>query len=122
MRVISGGKGMPCHSSARRLLAGCLVAGLAHTTDVSASYAQQFPAQPIRIMVPTAPSTPPDIISRVVAAELSEAEGWAVVVENRPGAVMTIAGNEVQKQPANGHTIYAMSVPISAAPAFMSVP
>src|SRR4051794_24976328 len=56
--------------------------------------AQSFPSNPIRILVPTAPSTPPDIISRVIASELSESEGWRVVVENKPGAVQTIAGSE----------------------------
>jgi tripartite-type tricarboxylate transporter receptor subunit TctC len=46
--------------------------------------AQPFPSKIIRIVVPTGSSTPPDIISRVIAAELSESEGWRVVVENRP--------------------------------------
>jgi tripartite-type tricarboxylate transporter receptor subunit TctC len=79
----------------------------------------RFPSKPIRIVVPTAPSTPPDIISRVIASELADAEGWTVVVENRPGAVMTIAGAEVLKQPADGTAIYAISLPISAAPALL---
>jgi tripartite-type tricarboxylate transporter receptor subunit TctC len=81
--------------------------------------AQIFPSNPIRIVVPTAPSTPPDIISRVIATELANSEGWKVIVENRPGAVMTIAGSDVLKQPADGTSIYAMSVPVTAAPAFL---
>jgi tripartite-type tricarboxylate transporter receptor subunit TctC len=81
--------------------------------------AQLLLSNPIRIMVPTAPSTPPDIISRVIAAEVNIDEGWRVVVENRPGAVMTIAGSEVLRQPADGTAIYAMSVPVTAAPAFL---
>jgi tripartite-type tricarboxylate transporter receptor subunit TctC len=80
---------------------------------------QAYPTGPIRIVVPTAPSTPPDIISRIIAQELSDAEGWRVVVENRPGATMTIAGMEVMRQPADGHTVLAMSVPLSAAPALL---
>lgn len=78
-----------------------------------------FPSKTLRIVVPTAPSTPPDIISRLIANELADSEGWNVVVENRPGAVMTIAGAEVLKQPADGHAVYAISLPISAAPAFL---
>jgi tripartite-type tricarboxylate transporter receptor subunit TctC len=81
--------------------------------------AQPFPSNPIRILVPTAPSTPPDIISRVIASELSDSEGWRVVVENKPGAVQTIAGSEVLKQPAEGYSIFALSLPVSAAPAFL---
>ena len=82
--------------------------------------AQIFPSNPIRIVVPTAPSTPPDIVSRVIATELSNSEGWKVIVENRPGAVMTIAGSDVLKQPADGTSIFAMSVPVTAAPAFLA--
>ena len=86
---------------------------------LAAVFAQGFPAGPIRIVVPTAPGTPPDIISRIIAQELSDAEGWRVVVENRPGATMTIGATEVIKQAADGQTIFAMSVPISAAPALL---
>src|SRR5258708_10749373 len=46
--------------------------------------AQPFPSKIIRVVVPTGSSTPPDIISPVIAAELSESEGWRVLVENRP--------------------------------------
>ncbi len=81
--------------------------------------AQSFPSRVITIVVPTAPATPPDIISRVIATELSEAEGWRVIVENKPGAVLTLGGSEVLRNPADGHTIYAMALPVSAAPAFL---
>lgn len=81
--------------------------------------AQNFPSQVIRIVVPSAPSTPPDIISRVIATELTEAEGWKVIVENRPGAVQTVAGADVLKAPADGHTVWAISLPVAAAPALL---
>lgn len=87
--------------------------------SASPGAAQAFPSKVITIVVPTAPATPPDIISRVIATELSEGEGWRVVVENKPGAVLTIGGSEVLKHPADGHTIYAMALPVSAAPAFL---
>jgi tripartite-type tricarboxylate transporter receptor subunit TctC len=103
----------------RRWAGLTLAAALALSLSLQAG-AQEFPAGPIRILVPTAPSTPPDIISRAIATELANSEGWRVIVENRPGAVMTIAGSEVLKQPANGTSIYAMSVPASAAPAFLA--
>jgi tripartite-type tricarboxylate transporter receptor subunit TctC len=83
------------------------------------SWAQSYPSQVIRIVVPTAPSTPPDIISRVIASELQNANGWRVIVENKPGAVQTLAGADVVKQPADGYSIFAMSVPVAAAPSFV---
>jgi tripartite-type tricarboxylate transporter receptor subunit TctC len=82
-------------------------------------WAQAFSPSTIRIVVPSTPSTPPDIISRVIAQQLSADKDWNVVVENKPGAVMTIAGAEVLRQPADGSSIYAMSLPVSAAPAFV---
>ena len=86
--------------------------------DIS-GHAETYPSNVIRIVVPTGPGTPPDIISRVVAAELSEGEGWRLVVENKPGALQTIGMAEVLKQPADGYTIYPMSVPTTAVPALM---
>jgi tripartite-type tricarboxylate transporter receptor subunit TctC len=97
-----------------------LVLGASSVASVpSEAEAQAFPSNPIRVVVPTAPSAPPDIISRVIATELSNSEGWKVIVENRPGAVMTIAGTDVLRQPADGTSIYATSVPVTAAPAFL---
>src|SRR5882757_10293852 len=78
-----------------------------------------FPSGTIRFVAPFSASTPPDIISRLVAKELSENEGWRVIVENRPGGVTTIAAGDVLSQPADGLSIYAMSVPSVAAPSLV---
>ena len=102
-----------------RAASAFLLATLALFTSLPAS-AQSFPSRTIHIYAPTGPGTPPDIISRVVAAQLSQNEGWTVVVENKPGAVQTIAGGEVLKQTAEGYAIYALSLPVSAAPAFLA--
>lgn len=105
---------LPSLSRLALLLLPCLVAGVPFE-----AVGQPYPSRPIRIVVPTAPSTPPDIISRIIANDLTENEGWTIVVENRPGAVMTIAGSDVLRQPADGYSIYAMSLPVSAASAFL---
>lgn len=97
-----------------------IATGCLHAPPVATpSWSQAYPSQVIRIVVPTAPSTPPDIISRVIANELQNTNGWRVIVENKPGAVMTIAGADVVKQPPDGYSIYAMSVPVAAAPSFV---
>jgi tripartite-type tricarboxylate transporter receptor subunit TctC len=109
--------------SVSRYVQASLLAALPLTTvmliPASQAVAQPFPLKVITIVVPTAPATPPDIISRVIATELTESEGWRVVVENKAGAVLTLGGAEVLKHPADGHTIYAMALPVSAAPAFL---
>lgn len=95
-----------------------LVAALVCILTPPAVEAQTFPGT-IRFVAPNSASTPPDIISRIVARELSEAEGWRVIVENRPGGVTTIAANDVLAQPADGRSVYAMSVPSAAAPSLL---
>ena len=83
---------MTIHPPFSALAQAGLVIGAVALGPSDQAAAQSFPAQVIRVVVPTAPSTPPDIISRVVATELQNANGWRVIVENKPGAVQTIAG------------------------------
>jgi tripartite-type tricarboxylate transporter receptor subunit TctC len=70
-------------------------------------------------VVPAVAGTPPDIISRLVADELGETEGWRLIVENRPGALQTIAMADVGKRPADGYSLLAMSVPMMVVPALL---
>jgi tripartite-type tricarboxylate transporter receptor subunit TctC len=102
-----------------RGFARCMLLTLVAVGAASAVHAQPFPSNTIRIVVPTGAGTPPDIISRVVAAELTEAEGWRMLVENRPGALQTIGMSDVLKQPADGYSIYPMSVPTMVVPALL---
>jgi tripartite-type tricarboxylate transporter receptor subunit TctC len=81
--------------------------------------ADTYPSRVIKIVVPTTSGTPPDVISRIVANELSESDGWKVVIENRGGALQAIAAMEVLKQESDGYTLLAMSVPLMAAPALL---
>jgi tripartite-type tricarboxylate transporter receptor subunit TctC len=102
----------------RAFLTGAAAIGLG-ATAFQPAYAQPFPSGVIRIVVPTSASTPPDILARVVATALSEGEGWNVIVENKPGAVMTIGAGEVLKQPADGHTLLSITAPFAAVPALV---
>jgi len=81
--------------------------------------AQTYPSGMIRLVVPGPAGTPPDIMARIVANELSEGEGWRVLVENKPGAIMTIGLADVLKQPADGHTLASIALSASAAPALL---
>jgi tripartite-type tricarboxylate transporter receptor subunit TctC len=85
----------------------------------SPASAQTYPSGMIRIVVPDPAGTPPDTMARIVARELSEGEGWRVIVENKPGATQTIGLAEVLKQPANGHTLASIALPSAAAPALL---
>jgi tripartite-type tricarboxylate transporter receptor subunit TctC len=92
---------------------------LAFAAIASPGGAQTYPSNMIRIVVPSAAGTPPDIMGRIVAAELGESEGWRVIVENKPGAIQTIGLAEVLRQPADGYTLASMALGASAAPALM---
>jgi tripartite-type tricarboxylate transporter receptor subunit TctC len=81
--------------------------------------AQSFPSNVIRIVVPNSASTPPDILARIIATALAEGEGWSVIVENKPGAIMTIGVTEVLKQPADGYTLLSITAPFAAVPALI---
>jgi tripartite-type tricarboxylate transporter receptor subunit TctC len=87
---------------------------------VSRASAQSYPSDVIRIVVPSAAGTPPDIVNRLVSRELGESEGWRVVVENRPGAIGTIGLADVLKQPANGYTIASIALPDATASALLA--
>jgi tripartite-type tricarboxylate transporter receptor subunit TctC len=74
--------------------------------------AAEYPDRPIRFIVPSAPGGTPDIISRVLAAELNKQMGQSVVVDNRPGANGVIGMQLIAKAAPDGYTIgYA---PVSA--------
>jgi tripartite-type tricarboxylate transporter receptor subunit TctC len=106
----------------RAFLSTMAMAGTAAGFGIAAhcpAFAQPYPSSTIRIVVPYSASTPPDILARIVATALSDGEGWNVIVENKPGAVMTIGINEVLKQPADGHTLLSITAPFAAVPALV---
>jgi tripartite-type tricarboxylate transporter receptor subunit TctC len=78
---------------------------------VGVAHAQRYPTHPIRWIVPIPPGATADIITRLVAARLSEALGQQVVVDNRPGGVFTVGSEIVAKAQPDGHTIGTLLTP-----------
>src|SRR5262245_63888974 len=72
-------------------------------------FAQDWPRQPIRIVVGFGAGGGTDIAARIVAQPLSDLLGQPVVVENRVGAGGTTAAEGVARSPKDGYTALMMS-------------
>jgi tripartite-type tricarboxylate transporter receptor subunit TctC len=87
----------------RRLLT--VIAAIASALSGTDALAQDFPARPVRIVVPYVPSGNVDITARTLAPTFSEALGVQVIVENRAGAGGTLGTAAVAKSPPDGYTL-----------------
>ena len=68
--------------------------------------AQDYPKQPISLIIPFAAGGPTDTLGRLLAQSMTETFKQTVVVENRAGAAGTLAANHVAKSKPDGYTIF----------------
>jgi tripartite-type tricarboxylate transporter receptor subunit TctC len=82
-----------------------VTAVLAHALPLSAwAQAADWPARPVRIVVPYPPGTGPDIMARLVGDKLAKELKASFVVENKAGVNGSIGTDAVVKAPADGYT------------------
>jgi tripartite-type tricarboxylate transporter receptor subunit TctC len=67
--------------------------------------AQAYPSRPVRLLVPTTPGGSVDTLARTIGPKLTERWGQQVVVDNRPGAGGTIAGDLAAKAAPDGYLL-----------------
>lgn len=67
--------------------------------------AQEYPAKPIRWIVPFPPGGPTDLLARTIGQKFNEAWGQPVIIENKPGAGGNIGVDLAAKAPADGYTL-----------------
>lgn len=89
----------------RRLVLQAL--GLATTPGLA--LAQAWPARPLRWVVPFPPGGTTDVVTRLVAAEVSRTLQQTIVVDNKPGAGTVIGVDAVAKAPADGLTLLTVA-------------
>jgi tripartite-type tricarboxylate transporter receptor subunit TctC len=72
---------------------------------VSAATAQDYPAKPIKLIVPFPPGGGTDISARTLANKVSESAKWTFVIENKPGAGGNLGVEQAVRSPADGYTL-----------------
>lgn len=77
--------------------------------------AQEWPSQPIRIIMPFAAGGPTDVIARLCAEALSQRLGVRAVVENRTGAGGNIGHAAVARAAPDGHTLLFTNTTLAVA-------
>src|SRR5436190_2621581 len=75
----------------------------------SPCFAQDYPARPVRVLVPYGAGGPADVTARQIGSILQESFGQPFVVENRTGAGGVIGTLEAAKSPPDGYTLLMMS-------------
>lgn len=70
------------------------------------SVAADFPARPIRIIVPYAPGGASETMARLVGERMSQALKQPVLIDNRPGGGTVIGASIVAQAAADGHTLF----------------
>ncbi len=82
---------------------------LALLTSLPVARADDYPSKPVRIIVGFAAGGATDVLARMLAEGLRKVLGQSFVVENRPGANATIAGEAAAKSAPDGYTLLVTS-------------
>lgn len=103
------------------IVAAGLIAGSA--LGGTLAMAQDYPSQPVTIVVPFSAGGPTDTVTRLVAAAMSEDLGQQVVVQNVGGAGGTLGAGQAAAAANDGHTLLLHHIGMSTAPSlYASLP
>ncbi len=86
------------------------LAALALAAHTGFASAQAWPTQTVRIVVPSAPGSPWDPLTRLLAERLGQRFGQTFIVENKSGATGTLGMDQVAKA-TDGHTLGVIFMP-----------
>ena len=98
----------------RHFLSGAGAATLA--LRAGSACAEEFPARPVRVVIPFTPGGGTDFIGRVVAEHMSKAAGQNFYIENKSGAAGAIGMRDVVAATADGYTLLVMDTSLVITP------
>jgi tripartite-type tricarboxylate transporter receptor subunit TctC len=105
---------------ARPIYSSLLVLGTWAATALAQAQAPDaatYPNRPIRIIVPFSAGAGSDFLARLIGPKMTEKWGQLVVIDNRPSAAGTVAGEIVTRATPDGHTLMITSSGIAASAA-----
>lgn len=94
-----------------------MFAGLLACSPVLPAAAQQYPAKPVRMIVPYAAGGGVDIVGRFVAKQLTDRLGAQFLIDDRGGGGTVIGTELVARAPADGYTLLVANIALTASPA-----
>jgi tripartite-type tricarboxylate transporter receptor subunit TctC len=93
-----------------RIAVLCAAFALVSANFAAPAAAQNYPAQPIRIIVGFGPGSAADVLARLVGKQMQARLGQPVVIENHPGNSSMTAAEYVARAPADGYTLFMATV------------
>ncbi|MEG1769920.1 MAG: tripartite tricarboxylate transporter substrate binding protein [Comamonas sp.] len=104
--------------SIRRRVVGAVLAAAtaAAFATPGLALAQDYPAKPVRMVLPFPPGGVTDLLARALAEKMAARLGQPVIVDNRPGAGTVLASDTVARAPADGYTLLMAASSIGTAP------
>jgi tripartite-type tricarboxylate transporter receptor subunit TctC len=96
----------------------CALAGL--LIAATQAFAQQYPAKPVRLILPFPPGGSTDLLGRTLAEKLGESLGQSVVPENRPGAGGNIGAEAAARSAPDGYTLVLCAPSLAISPSLYS--
>ena len=94
----------PFRTSRAGLLRLAAALALAGTAGLASAQSGPWPNRPIRIVIPYAAGSSPDVFARIVAEKIAPRLGQQVLVDNRPGGSGNTGTGAVAKMPGDGYT------------------
>ena len=86
-----------------------MLVAIAMAAIAAAGHAQNYPAKPVRVIVPVGPGGGLDFVARLIAPKLGEALGQTVVIDNRAGASGNIGVELAAQALPDGYTLIFLS-------------